>query len=120
MTGEKIFNHSLLSYLEDKVVDSGIVYIDSAFRFEKNPEDLPAFLWVAKEKNCTVVFENEGYTFKPKPENDVSDAAILSGLMIYMNMGKSLFGKRVNYLMNLLTNENWVKGVHEPILKEED
>ena len=48
----------------------------------------------------------------------MGDATVLSGLMIYMNMGKTLFGKRVNYLMNLLTNENWVKGVHEPILKD--
>lgn len=107
--GEKTFNHGLLSYLEGKVEKDGTMCIDSVFRFEKNPEDLPAFLWVAKERNCTVVFENEGYTFKPKPENDTGDAAILSGLMIYMNMGKTLFGKRVNYLMNLLTSDEWVK-----------
>lgn len=73
---------------------------------------------MAKKHNCTVIFENEGYTFKPKSENNVSDAAMISGLMIYMNMGKALFGKRINYLMNLITNENWVKGQHEPILKE--
>ena len=115
---EKVFNHGLLSYLEGKVVENGTMHIDSVFRFEKNPEDLPAFLWIAKEKNCTIVFENEGYTFKPQSENDMGDATVLSGPMIYMNMGKTLFGKRVNYLMNLLTNENWVKGVHEPILGE--
>lgn len=62
---EKVFNHGLLSYLEGKVVENGTMHIDSVFRFEKNPEDLPAFLWIAKEKNCTIVFENEGYTFKP-------------------------------------------------------
>lgn len=73
---------------------------------------------MAGDQNCTVIFENEGYTFKPRNENNVSDAAIISGLMIYMNMGKALFGKRVNYLVQLLTNENWVKGVHEPILAE--
>lgn len=53
---EKVFNHGLLSYLEGKVVENGTMHIDSVFRFEKNPEDLPAFLWIAKEKNCTIVF----------------------------------------------------------------
>jgi hypothetical protein len=115
---EKVFNHVLLNFLNQMIVKDGEVHIDSVFRFEQNPEGLPAFLQMAKKHNCTVIFENEGYTFKPKSENNVSDTAMISGLMIYMNMGKTLFGKRINYLMNLITNENWVKGQHEPILKE--
>lgn len=112
----RIFNRELLEFLEKQVVENGDVCIDSVFRFEKNPQDLPVFLRMAQKKNCTVVFENEGYRFTPDDSDD--DSLLLQSVLIYMGMGKTLFGKRVNYLMNLLTNDNWVKGVHEPILKE--
>ena len=53
---KKVFNHGLLSYLEEKVVENGTMHIDSVFRFEKNPEDLPAFLWIAKREKLHYCF----------------------------------------------------------------
>lgn len=41
---EKVFNHALLNFLNQMIVKDGKVHIDSVFRFEQNPEGLPAFL----------------------------------------------------------------------------
>ena len=109
-------NDCMIDLLEPKIVDNGTLTIDSIFRFEKCIEDFPAFLHIAEKRNCIVEFENEGYVFKPN-DDSTETHFLISGLMVYMSFGKLLFEKRIQYLLKLLPNDDWVKGQHEPILK---
>lgn len=110
-------NSGMIDLLESKIVDNGTLSIDSIFRFEDCVEDFPAFLYIAGKHNCTVIFENEGYSFKPN-DNDLETNFLITCLVSYMSIGKTLFKKRVQYLLKLLPNDEWVKGQHEPILKD--
>lgn len=107
---------SIIELLEPKIVDNGTLSIDSIFRFENCAEDFPAFLYIAGKHNCTVNFENEGYVFKPG-DDSTETHFLISALMIYMSIGKTLFEKRVQYLLKLSSNDKWAKGAHAPILK---
>lgn len=116
----------MVDELEPYITEGGVVTIDSIFRFNKSPESLPAFLGLAHAKKCTVVFENEDYTFGPgKRETDsfaesIKESLLVCSLLIYLQMDKELGMKKANYMLNLVSSDApWVKGVHEPILKDD-
>lgn len=110
-------SNSIIELLESKIADNGTLSIDSIFRFENCTEDFPAFLYIAGKHNCTVNFENEGYVFKPG-DDSTETHFLISALMVYMSVGKTLFEKRIQYLLKLFSNDKWVKVAHETILKD--
>lgn len=116
----------MIEKLEPHITDNGVVIIDSIFRFSESPESLPAFLGMAHMRGCTVIFENEGYTFSPKKKksdslaDSLKEPILIHSLMVYLQMDKELSMKKTNYMLNLTSSDApWVKGVHEPILTDD-
>ena len=72
-----------------EIIKDGTVNIDTIFRFATGMNDMnfvkkvDAFLWEAKENNCTVRFLNEDITIPPKgmSENDIMKISIFGCLL---------------------------------------
>ena len=47
------------------IVENGKVHIPSIFMFKYGMDELSPFMYACKEKNCTVVFDNEELTITP-------------------------------------------------------
>ena len=69
---------------EDLLTENGSLQIDTLLRFE-GETDVFAFLYLAGQKNCTIIFENEGITVKPKGKDPKTTMSILIYNMLYNN-----------------------------------
>lgn len=96
----------------DLIEENKPVVIPSIFMFESNDELYP-FLVACKDYNCKVFFENEKLIIPPN--GDFYNTMELFCYTVLMNCRK-IGDDYIRYLGNL-DKMNWVKGVHEPILK---
>ena len=102
----------------ENIVEKGTLNIPSVFVFKGGCMELFPFLAACREFNCTVFFENENITVLP--ENDNFDNMVLS---IYAAIAQNpkIAEDYIRYLSHYDDMQmNWVKGVHEAILKGQD
>ena len=97
----------------DLIEENKPVIIPSIFMFTNNDELYP-FLAACKAYNCTVFFENEKLIIRPN--EDFMTKFELFCYTVVMNSRK-IGDDYIRYLGNL-AQMNWVKGEHEPILKD--
>lgn len=76
-----------------------------------------SFLCACEDYNCTVYFENEDITVIPNDDNSVTN--ILLTIYAAVASNPKIANDYIRYLNNL-SEMNWDKGVHEPILKSEN
>lgn len=108
----------------DKIIENGIIHVGSIFQFKNGIEELYPFLHVCDVYNCTVCFDNEELIINPKSKGIASDDILL---LIYASMAQfTNFGDNyIKYLDKIRSGKlsadkvDWVKGQHEPILKDE-
>ena len=106
----------MIEFIENEIVENGIIVIDSIFRFGENPTELPALLEMCKKKNCTVKFTLEKIICEPNKElfmqedsQELHHGLFITAFIGYMAFYKKFGEKHLEYLTKL-------QGEHEPIL----
>ena len=88
----------------DKVVDNGVIYIESIFQFTGGCEELMPFLLVCKKHKCCVTFLNENIIIDNSQKDDMRQEMMLA---MYASIAKDpkICQDYIRYLSKTLTGE---------------
>ena len=98
----------------DFVRDNETITLRSVFDFTGGCDELFPFLYGCEQRNCTVVFENEGLTVAPK-ENDKTNINVLLSMYAAFGMKDSKIAKDyIRYLCKITFEYN--EPTRKPVL----